>query len=218
MKLKSFYKIVLVSVFFSFIFLTNGSDAQSLKLNREQSQQFIKWFLLILEKQHTQMPNPRWVHRDCAGLIRFAVKEAFAEHHKKWKFVNGFLGQALPAEIELSQSDAQKMPKWHTLDSEEKTDFVLAYTLIQKNTFYVGKDLSLAKQGDLFFFDQGEDQHIMVWTGQALFYHTGSLADKNKPIKSVTLKELLSWKDSRWRPVAENPNFIGVYRLAFLSL
>jgi uncharacterized protein YfaT (DUF1175 family) len=33
----------------------------------------------------------------------------------------------------------------------------------------------------------------------------------------VSLRELLHWQDTRWHPVADNPNFAGVYRLNFLS-
>jgi uncharacterized protein YfaT (DUF1175 family) len=27
----------------------------------------------------------------------------------------------------------------------------------------------------------------------------------------------MQWKDSRWQPQSGNPNFIGVFRLAFLT-
>ncbi len=36
-------------------------------------------------------------------------------------------------------------------------------------------------------------------------------------LRAVTPAQLLQWKDTRWRPRDDNPNFAGYYRLAFLS-
>ena len=38
-----------------------------------------------------------------------------------------------------------------------------------------------------------------------------------KELRSVSLQQLMTWKDTRWIPDESNPNFIGIYRLAFLS-
>ncbi|MDR2881236.1 MAG: DUF1175 domain-containing protein [Azoarcus sp.] len=36
-------------------------------------------------------------------------------------------------------------------------------------------------------------------------------------MRTATLPALLQWNDTRWRPEAGNPNFAGVFSLAFLS-
>jgi uncharacterized protein YfaT (DUF1175 family) len=36
-------------------------------------------------------------------------------------------------------------------------------------------------------------------------------------MRSVSVQQLMKWKDTRWIPDATNPNFIGVYRLHFLT-
>jgi len=29
--------------------------------------------------------------------------------------------------------------------------------------------------------------------------------------------QLMAWSDTRWRPATDNPNFVGLHRLAFLA-
>ena len=74
-----------------------------------------------------------------------------------------------------------------------------------------------AAPGDLLFFDQGDAQHLMVWMGAYIAYHTGSATAQDHGLRSVALRDLVRWPDTRWHPVQQNPNFAGVYRLNFLS-
>src|SRR3546814_19327994 len=67
------------------------------------------------------------------------------------------------------------------------------------------------------FFDQGDDQHLMIWMGRNIAYHTGTTTPTDNGMRSASLQQLMNWKDTRWIPDAANPNFIGVYRLNFLS-
>jgi uncharacterized protein YfaT (DUF1175 family) len=89
--------------------------------------------------------------------------------------------------------------------------------MIHRNTRFVSKDLNQALPGDLLFFDQGDDQHLMVWMGRTITYHTGMQTKSDNGLRTVTIQQLMQWKDTRWRPQQSNPNFIGVFRLAFLS-
>ena len=41
-------------------------------LDRSQSRTFRAWLTRIVRAQLDQGPTPRWQHRDCAGLVRFA--------------------------------------------------------------------------------------------------------------------------------------------------
>ena len=59
-------------------------------LNSGQSRLFRQWFSAIIRQQVKQGPSVRWQHRDCAGLIRFAVQETLREHDAKWRKASGF--------------------------------------------------------------------------------------------------------------------------------
>lgn len=187
------------------------------RLDVQQSRFFRQWFLFIINEQTYKKPNPRWIQRDCAGLIRFAVGETFTEHHDKWVRANGLDHHSLPPNININHQLKKELSQWFVPGKKKKSNFVMAHGLIQENTEFVTMDINQARPGDLLFFDQGDDQHLMVWTGRTLAYHTGALSDKEKTIKVVHPKELLKWKDTRWRPVRENPNYLGVYRFSFLS-
>ena len=103
----------------------SAGHAAPTRLDREQSQRFRDWMTLLIHAQIERGPTPRWTHRDCAGLVRFAVAESLREHDLAWKRANG--------------------------------------------------------------------------------------------LRAVRADQLLGWKDTRWRPSDDNPNFSGVHRLAFLA-
>lgn len=181
---------------------------------------FQSWMVTIIEDQVSRGINPRWNQRDCAGLVRFAVAESLATHDAGWRKANGFLGRPLPPEIEINQQMKQSFKVWKSSDGE-KSQFVRALPLVQQNAIFMGKSPEKLEPGDLLFFDQGEDQHIMIWTGQRIVYHNGhrpSPKEKTSDngLRTVRLDDLMSWNDSRWRPVTTNPNFVGFYRLSFL--
>ena len=60
-------------------------------------------------------------------------------------------------------------------------------------------------------------QHLMVWMGSFIAYHTGTVSADDNGLRAVSLRDLRSWRDTRWHPSQDNPNFAGVYRLDFLS-
>ena len=57
----------------------------------------------------------------------------------------------------------------------------------------------------------------MVWMGARIAYHTGTVTPDDNGLRTVDIKELTSWKDTRWQPKLDNPNFIGLFRFSFLS-
>lgn len=209
-----FGKIVF-SLLFSSIIAWGNAPTPHFVLTKAQSQSFRSWFAIILRHQIEKGPNPRWGHRDCAGLVRFAVAEALGSHTTSWRKSNGMLGRALPPELELDSHQRSLINQWIQIGGT-KGSFVKAAALIQENTQFISKELSEAKPGDLLYFDQGMDQHLMVWVGKNIIYHTGQLSKKDNGLRQVTFSELNQWKDTRWQPKADNPNFIGFFRLAFL--
>lgn len=205
--------------------------AEPAALNQEQSRIFRAWFIRVVDEQLRQGPTPRWHQKDCAGLVRFAANEALKVHDAAWLRANGMSNQYLPPESDLTEQQRQWAQQWQQ-GGGSTGPFVTAIKLIQFNSVQVGRDLRVAKPGDLLFFDQGDDQHLMIWTGRSIAYHTGATpapatitkdsktkagSTKDSGMRSVSVQQLMNWKDTRWIPDASNPNFIGIFRLRFLA-
>jgi hypothetical protein len=63
--------------------------------------------------------------------------------------------------------------------------------------------------------------HAMIFLGhsqvrpdseQFLIYHTGPSGSTPGEIRRLSVAQLLNYPDARWRPIASNPGFLGVYR------
>jgi hypothetical protein len=192
------------------------AESADAHLTPQQSQVFRSWFVRIVDEQLRQGPNPRWYQQDCAGLVRFAANEALKTHDAKWLRSNGISHEFLPPELTLTAEQRRLAQKWNV--GNGKTDaYAEAILLIQHNSRFIGRDVNQARPGDLLFFDQGDDQHLMIWMGNFIAYHTGSSSATDNGLRSVALNQLMHWKDTRWIPDEQNPNFIGVYRLEFLT-
>ncbi|WP_229209907.1 DUF1175 domain-containing protein [Duganella sp. Root1480D1] len=196
--------------------LTSANDAQ-VRLSQVQSRAFQAWMLRIISAQVEQGPSPRWHHRDCAGLVRFAVNEALSVHDAKWMRANGIASdRRLPPELDLTPQQAALRNRW--VQGEGKVGpFVTALALVQHNSRFVAREISQALPGDLLFYDQGDEQHLMVWMGAHIAYHTGTVTETDNGLRTVDIQQLTTWKDTRWQPAVNNPNFAGVFRLSFLS-
>lgn len=198
--------------------LTAAQDgAAAPRLNKAQSRAFQAWMLRIVSAQLERGPSPRWQHRDCAGLVRFAVNEALSVHDAKWLRANGIgSNRQLPPELELERAQQTLRNRWVHADGTVG-NYVSAIALVQNNSRFIARDLNQAQPGDLLFFDQGDEQHLMVWMGARIAYHTGTVKPDDNGLRSVDVSQLKNWKDTRWQPAVDNPNFAGVFRLAFVS-
>jgi uncharacterized protein YfaT (DUF1175 family) len=184
-------------------------------LTPAQSRHFRAWMVRIVSEQLAAGPTPRWHHRDCAGLVRFAVAESLRDHDEHWKLASGLAGAPVPPELQLDPVQQTLRRGWQLADGTTAA-YAGALELIQENTRPVARDCNLASAADLLFFDQGDAQHVMVWMGSYVAYHTGSETRTDNGLRAVTLRQLLALPDTRWQPAAHNPNFAGVYRFAFL--
>ncbi|MGC5704172.1 DUF1175 family protein [Pseudomonas sp. NFXW11] len=185
-------------------------------LDVQQSQVFRAWFVRIAQEQLSQGPSPRWYQQDCAGLVRFAANEALKVHDSKWLRANGLSNRYLPPELQLSEGQRALAQQWQQ-GGGKQGPYVNAIKLIQFNSQLVSRDLGQARPGDLLFFDQGDDQHLMIWMGRNIAYHTGTTTPTDNGMRSASVQQLMTWKDTRWIPDPANPNFIGIYRLNFLT-
>ena len=111
--------------------------------------------------------------------------------------------------------------------------FADARTLVERNAYLVSRDVHEALPGDLLFwrqFGQSSPWHSMIVTrvgsDAAVVYDTGEDHSphgrgpvrggpdhgKAGELRRVAVAELLDHPEPRWRPLASNPNFLGVYR------
>ncbi len=106
----------------------------------------------------------------------------------------------------------------------------------------MSRDRREAEAGDLLFFYQPWVQkfpfHVMIFLGKAyqaddaagasaavddaaasdwVIYHTGASVTDSGTIKKVRLGVLDEHPEKRWRPVSNNRNFLGFYRLKILQ-
>jgi uncharacterized protein len=212
--------------------LTSSNDRES----------FRRWFTAIAETQFYAMSD-EWnaAQRDCAGLVRFAAREALRRHDRLWfqKMGEGYESIAPdvrayslergPLGEKLFRTD---LGSFNESDLGAKfSEFADARTLKNYNVTFVSRDREQAEPGDLLFFHQPYVQkypyHVMVFLGPArhagegagdwLVYHTGASPDDEGTMKKVRLAVLDRHPNARWRPVEGNRYFLGFFRLKILT-
>ncbi|MGO9336855.1 MAG: DUF1175 family protein [Terracidiphilus sp.] len=196
---------------------------------------FRQWFTAIADFQairpRTEIPSEI---TDCASLLRYAYREALKRHDDTWFASSGIEVSALPGEIrawrypETPLGAALFRVRSGSFEPADTSDgafaqFADAKTLVERNAYLVSRDVRQAQLGDLLFyrqFGQTSPWHSMIVTrigGEAaVVYDTGPFGEgahgKSGELRRVALAELLDHPQPQWRPVASNPNFLGVYR------
>jgi hypothetical protein len=190
---------------------------------------FRTWFVALLEQQ-LEAPSPAWepAQRDCAGLLRFAFREALAAHTAVWRervaFAAGPPGQdPSPA---FAQAWRAGFPTPEGLRPFAKGAYLRRLACVP-----LGRDLQLARPGDLIFFARGgarsQPDHAMAFVrpdvdgASMLLYHTGpegsGASRQPGEIRRARLDDLLHHPDPDFRPLPENPAFLGLYRWRLLA-
>lgn len=200
------------------------APAASALLSQGDKDAFRTWFISLLERQ-LDGPSPAWepAQRDCAGLLRFAFREAWGPHTEAWRDRVAF--PAAPVAVDPSPAMAgpwrEAFPTPAGWNPFAKGAFLRRYACVP-----MGRDLAEAKPGDLIFFARGgahpEPDHAMAFVrpdmdGQpVLLYHTGpegtGATRTEGEIRRVRLEDLLHHPEPDFRPLPENPAFIGLYR------
>ncbi len=208
-----------------------------LRLHTAQDRQaFRGWFTSIAEAQADQPKLPAEIN-DCAALLRFAYREALHAHDETW--LSGH-----PTEASLPSIRQYAYPQTplganlfrvrpgpflpQDLSDGSFAQFADARTLMERNTYLVGRDFRLARPGDLIFYRQLDQNspydvpgttphhspfHSMIFCGETgVVYHTGPIHQGKGEMRRLLLSDLLHHPDARWRPLPENANFLGVYR------
>ncbi len=204
---------------------------------------FRRWFTGIAEVQFYQL-SKEWntEQRDCAGLVRFSWREALREHDRLWFQKMGPGYERVAPDVRaynLEHGPLGEMIfrtrygsfKESDLSDETFSQFADARALKNFNTVFISRDRRRAEAGDLLFFHQPWVQklpfHIMLFLGKPreaaegaadwVVYHTGAAPEDGGTVKKVRLAVLDEHPDKRWRPVENNPNFLGFYRLKILN-
>lgn len=202
---------------------------------------FRRWFVLIAEFQALRPAEqvPREII-DCAALLRYSYRNALRTHDSNWlREAQIEPPSALPLLEKyrypftpLGASLFRIRPgKFQVSDLKDGTfaEFADAKTLKDFNSYLVSRNIHDARPGDLLFYRQLEQDtpfHSMIFVGRSAWqpesdptntsdvvvYHTGPIGGALGEIRRVTVTELLQHPSPRWRPVAGNSNFLGVYR------
>ena len=137
--------------------------------------------------------------RDCAGLVRFSLRQAYRRVEPK----------RLESPLFLAATGA--------------TDFADAETLLSYSFTGLGRDARSmqVKTGDVLAFrqprDSGDVFHLMLVVAPSdkahgeiyVVYHPG---EKDAPVRAGRMSELMREAPGEWRPVPENPSFLGFFR------
>ena len=204
---------------------------------------FRRWFTSIAEIQFYQL-SAQWnaEQRDCAGLARFAMREALRRHDRIWFQKMGPGYETVASDVGEFNLDNNPMGEkifrtdfggFHESDLRNGrfSEFADGRSLKNFNSFFVTRDRREAQPGDLLFFYQPWVQkfpyHVMIFLGPArvapngaqdwVVYHTGSSPNDKGTVKKVQLSVLERHPDPRWRPLESNKNFLGFYRLKILQ-
>lgn len=143
---------------------------------------FRRWFTAIADRQYDEM-SEAWngEQRDCAGLVRFALREALRRHDRLWfqKMGAGYesvapdvralkLGENLLGE-KLFRTDYGSFTT-DDVAAGKFSEYADARTLKNYNVEFVSRDRRRAEIGDLLFFTQPWAQkypfHVMIYLGR----------------------------------------------------
>src|SRR5581483_749416 len=219
--------------------IPDGAELRSF----EDRASFRRWFTAIAEMQFYRISD-EWNagQRDCAGLVRFAWREALRRHDRPWfqkmgegyepvaPDVRAYSLERNPLGEKLFRTDFGSFNE-ADLSADKFSEFADAKTLKNYNSVFISRERRRAQSGDLLFFHQPWVQkfpyHVMIFLGEAreasegasdwVVYHTGSSPTDEGTIKKVRLAVLDQHPDKRWRPVESNRNFLGFYRLKILE-
>lgn len=169
---------------------------------------------------------------DCAALVRHAYREALRRHTPEWYRRSGVPLTAQYPDVRHAPP-AKAGRGWPLFriaaDPDRFAEFADAAALARLNARRIARNADAARPGDLLYFRQDADpatDHLMVFIGRSQFesrgddwvvYHTGPDSVSRGEVRKTSLRDLLHHPSPRWRPVRDNPAFVGVLRLSIVD-
>jgi uncharacterized protein YfaT (DUF1175 family) len=218
---------VLVAV--SLVFAGSSLSAQVRLADESDRAAFRAWFVLLADAQFERTTEDV---KDCAALVRHAVREALRAHTPEWVRRSGLpFAPQFPEVRSAPKAGSGGMPLFRVSAGSPPNyaEFADAKTLIHLNARALGRNVRALQPGDLIYFHQQtqreQPDHLRVFVGRSPFetegddwvvYHTGPIDGGAGEVRKARLSTLAQHPSPRWRPSAANPNFVGVYRLAML--
>src|ERR687898_158645 len=148
---------------------------------------FRAWFVLLADAQFERQTEDV---KDCAALVRHAVREALRAHTPEWVRRSGLPFTPQFAEVRSAPRagpDGLRLFRVTSGSTPTYAEFADAKTLIGLNSQPLGRDTRALRAGDLLYFrqpGQREPDRLMVFVGRSHFdpdgddwvvYHTGPL-------------------------------------------
>ena len=159
---------------------------------------FRRWFTFLAESRYYARKPLRGVS-DAEGLLAWAYHQALRPHDALW-----FRSVELPI-----------LPAMPSVEQSGQTATGPAPTLISR-------DLKDAEPGDLLLYRRSDlESHLMIYIGQSQIVPSPKkwviyLAKSARDVHKVSLDSLREDPSPEWRPSADNPEFLGVWRLDIL--
>jgi hypothetical protein len=185
---------------------------------------------VLLADQQFYRPTPDVT--DCAALVRHALREALRPHTPEWRRITALPSAPVYPDVRVKTPLRDGGLALFRVAPEKEgasyAEFADAKTIVRLNTRALGRDVAALRPGDLLYFHQPTQKtpdHVMVFVGASAFepdgrdwivYHTGPTEASTGEVRKVSLRDLLRHPSPRWRPIAGNPQFVGVFRLEML--
>lgn len=186
---------------------------------------FVESFVEVALRQATEVePSFEPAQRDCAGLVRYAYREALKRHDAAFALrhpglrrlpeVRAFHYPAVP----LLGTRLFRVKGGATLRPEDFDEAPGAIALAEGSARRIEGP---AAPGDLLLFRGESGAHLMIVARGGdegrVVYHTGPHDQGPGEVRRVSMASLLAHPDPAWRPVAANPSFAGIYRFKILE-
>jgi uncharacterized protein len=206
------------------LLLPLAAPGQHRLADESDRQAFVAWFVFLAD---ARFYYPADDVTDCAALVRHAWREALRPHTAEWRRRSGLpVAPDLPDVRRAPPAGGDAWPLFRVSADAGVPfqEFADARTIVRFNSRPVARSGAAVRPGDLLYFQQPGQRypdHVMVFVGDSRFdpsaddfvvYHTGPEGGTAGEVRKVRLADLLRHPAPRWRPVPDNPHFIGVFR------
>lgn len=207
---------------------TDNNESEQSGLNIDSSdERALRESAAVIALAQANHLSPTWQksQQDCAGLVRFAYREALrARSTRQLKRLEISSRIYLPTVSPTLRNRYPTFPAiWITAFDNDGApvfgNFADAETLISYNFVLESRDFEQAKLGDILVFRKELESlspyHLMLYapgpSGKYVVYHNGGQNNEGQ-VRVVRADDLFSSPDPSWRPNRNNPFFLGVYK------